>query len=55
VTVLTLGGQSKITTPDTIHLPRTRQGSDGRDPIDIPTDPESLTIFHRILSRVYKS
>ena len=55
VTVLTLGGQSKITTPDTIHLPRTGQGSDGRDPIDIPTDPESLTIFHRILSRVYKS
>ena len=55
VTVLTLGGQSKITTPDTIHLPRTGQGSNGRDPIDIPTDPESLTIFHRILSRVYKS
>lgn len=54
VTVLTIQGKSKIDGPDTIHVPRTGQVMDAREPIDMPLDSESQTVFHRILRRIYK-
>lgn len=54
VTVLTIQGKSKVDGRDVIHLPRTGQVMDAREPIDMPLDSESQTVFHRILRRIYK-
>ncbi|GAA1475495.1 hypothetical protein P4N68_01575 [Corynebacterium felinum] len=56
VTVLKVGASVRETLPkDTFALPAPIVGTTAQDRVMVPTDVESLTAFHRLLSRLYPS
>lgn len=53
VTVVPVGADGSGLPPDTVALPAPDNAHDSRTRISAPTDPESLTMYHRLLRRVY--
>lgn len=53
VTVVAVGAEGEDLPADTVALPAPVSSRDSRTRILVPTDPESLTMYHRLAGRVY--
>lgn len=53
VTVIPVGAEGRDLPEDTVALPAPDSRQDSRSRVTVPTDPESLTMYHRLIGRVY--
>lgn len=53
VTVLTVGGRGDGLPEDTVAFPALNSRHDARMKVTVPTDPESLAMYYRLIGRVY--
>lgn len=55
VTVATVGANDSGAITDTVCLPAVGRGRDAHAPLTVPTTPQAITMYERILGRVYRS